>query len=149
MFVELLPELNKIETCKRVKNFFKKDLERITLLAGQRMIDLQSPNIDGQPKGISFSNSAESKIVDGLDAQLIVLSVNEAIHTGVDETSKKILLGRFINHDRWVDVQNIIYKEHTTFAKLQNHALIVFAYSFEGKQIKNHCDKIIDLKVYY
>ncbi|RVU73602.1 MULTISPECIES: ArpU family phage packaging/lysis transcriptional regulator [Lactobacillus] len=147
--MELLPELNKEATCKRVKKFFTQDLEKLTLLAGQRMVDLQSPTMDGQPKGTSFGNSAENKIVNGLDAQAIVLSVNEALHTGVDETSKKILLGRYINHERWVDVQNVIYKEHTTFGKLQNHALIAFAYSFEGKQRKNNCDKIIDLKVYY
>lgn len=147
--MELLPKLNEEETCNRVKKFFAKDLEKLTLLAGQRMIDLQSPNMEGQPKGTSFGNSAENSIVNGLDAQAIVLSVKEAIYQGIDDDSRKIIVGRFIQRHRWVDVQPTIFKEHTTFGKLQNRALIAFAYSFEGKQRKNHCDQIIDLKVYY
>lgn len=84
-------------------------------------------------------------MINGLDAQNIVKSVNDALHYGVDPVSKKILIGLYINHQRWVDIQPLIYREHTSFSVYRKYALISFAYSFEGWQVKNHCDKVIKL----
>lgn len=146
--MNLFPELDENKTCDNVTKFFKKDLEKIVLLSGHRMIDLQSPQITGMPSGSSTLNRAEDRLVDGFDAQNIVKSVSDALYRGVDPVSSKILVGLYINYQRWVDVQTTIYKEHTSFAKLRRRALIAFAYSFEGWQKKNNCDKIINLKAY-
>ena len=146
--MNLLPELDEKRTCNRVKKFFKRDLEKIVLMSGHRMVDLQSPQMTGMPSGSHF-NSNEQTMINGLDAQDIVKSVNDALNRGVDPISRKILIGLYINHQRWVDVQSMIYKEHTSFSVYRNKALIAFAYSFEGWQIKNHCYKVIDLKVYF
>lgn len=147
--VELLPELNVNETCREVDKFFRKHVERLVLLAGSRLTDLSSPNISGMPSGSTFSNNQESKLINGIDAQNIVKSISDALNRGVDPVSRKILIGLYINHDRWIDVQNVIYKEHTSFAKLRKRALLSFASSFEGWQVKNHCDEVITLNVYY
>lgn len=142
--VDLLPKLNEQKTYENVTNFFKRDLERIVLMSGSRMTDLASPNLNGAP-GLSNFNNVEINLINGLDAQNIVKSVNDALHYGVDPVSKKILIGLYINHQRWVDIQPLIYREHTSFSVYRKHALISFAYSFEGWQVKNHCDKVIKL----
>lgn len=149
MDLDILPNLDEDGTCDNVTKFFKKDLEKLVLLSGHRMIDLQSPQIDGISGGSgNFNNSVENKLLNGLDAQNIVKSVDDAIHHGIDPTSKKIIIGLFINNQRWVDVQNVIFKEHTSFATLRRKALIAFSYSFEGWQRKNHCDQVIVLNEY-
>lgn len=142
--MDLLPKLNEQKTYENVTNFFKRDLERIVLMSGSRMTDLASPNLNGAP-GLSNFNNVEINLINGLDAQNIVKSVNDALHYGVDPVSKKILIGLYINHQRWVDIQPLIYREHTSFSVYRKHALISFAYSFEGWQVKNHCDKVIKL----
>ena len=144
----ILPELDEKQTCARVKRFFKYDLEKIVLMSGHRMVDLQSPQMTSMPSDSNF-NSNELTMVNGLDAQMIVKSVSDALNHGVDPISRKILIGLYIKHQRWVDIQPTIYKEHTSFAAYRKRALLTFAYSFEGWQIKNHCDKVIDLKVYF
>ena len=144
MFVELVPKIDAEKTCENVKYFFKHDLEKIVLMSGNRMIDLSSPNLGGISGSNSF-NSAETTMINGLDAQNIVKSVYDALHHGIDPISQKILIGLYINHQRWVDIQPVIYREHTSFATYRNRALILFAYSFEGWQVKNHCDKVIKL----
>ena len=142
--VDLLPKLNEQKTYENVTNFFKRDLERIVLMSGSRMTELASPNLNGAPGSSNFNN-VEINLINGLDAQNIVKSVNDALHYGVDPVSKKILIGLYINHQRWVDIQPLIYREHTSFSVYRKHALISFAYSFEGWQVKNHCDKVIKL----
>ena len=142
--VDLLPKLNEQKTYENVTNFFKRDLERIVLMSGSRMTDLASPNLNVAPGSSNFNN-VEINLINGLDAQNIVKSVNDALHYGVDPVSKKILIGLYINHQRWVDIQPLIYREHTSFSVYRKHALISFAYSFEGWQVKNHCDKVIKL----
>lgn len=147
--IELLPELNRKETCEKVDKFFKNHVERLVLLAGSRLIDLSSPNLSNAPSGSSFNNNQENQLINGIDAQNIVKSINDALNRGIDPVSRKILIGLYINHDRWIDVQNVIYKEHTSFAKLRNRALLAFASSFEGWQLKNNVDEPIKLNVYY
>lgn len=145
--MELVPKIDAIKTCENVSHFFKADLERIVLMSGSRMVDLSSPSFE-ENYGSSDSNSIETKMINGLDAQNIVKSIHDALFHGVDPISQKILIGLYINHQRWVDIQPLVYKEHTSFAAYRNRALITFAYSFEGWQVKNHCDKIIKLIAY-
>lgn len=147
--VELLPELNKKKTCEEVDKFFKNHVERLVLLAGSRLIDLSSPNLSDAPSGSSFNNNQENKLINGIDAQNIVKSINDALNRGIDPVSRKILIGLYIKHDHWIDVQTVIYKEHTSFAKLRQRALLVFASSFEGWELKNHVDEPVKLNVYY
>ncbi|WP_435371327.1 ArpU family phage packaging/lysis transcriptional regulator, partial [Lactobacillus intestinalis] len=122
-----MPKLNEQKTYENVTNFFKRDLERIVLMSGSRMTDLASPNLNGAPGSSNFNN-VEINLINGLDAQNIVKSVNDALHYGVDPVSKKILIGLYINHQRWVDIQPLIYREHTSFSVYRKHALISFAY---------------------
>lgn len=65
-------------------------------------------------------------MINGLDAQNIVKSVNEALHYGVDPVSKKILIRLYINHHRWGDIQPLIYREYTSFSIYRKHPLISF-----------------------
>lgn len=145
--MSLLPEVNEEKTKDNVAHFFKHDLEKLVLMAGSRMTDLQSPQLSGMPSG-SRLNSTEDTVINGLNSQLIVKSVSDALNRGVDPVSRKILIGLYINHQRWVDIQPSIYKEHTSFSQYRNQALIKFAFSFEGWQIRNNCDKVITLVAY-
>lgn len=144
MEIELLPKLDEKATCRNVHNFFKYQLENIVLMSGHRMTDLQSPSFDSIPSG-SHVNSAELKVVNGLDAQNVVKSVYDALHH-IDDLSYTILTGIYLKYERWVDIQPYVGREHTSFGKYKNRALVAFAYSFEAWQILNNCDHVIDLK---
>lgn len=145
---ELIPTPNTEKTCKRVSKFFHHDLERLVLMSGHSITDLQSPKFDTLPGGQGGTfNSQENKILNALDAELIVKSVYDAINH-MDDVSHKIIMGLYIKHQRWVDVQSVLFREHTTFAKLRKQALINFAALFETWQGRNNCNKQISLKVY-
>lgn len=142
--MELVPKIDAVKTCKNVSNFFKDDLERIVLMSGNRMVDLSSPSFE-ENYSSSKANGIETKLINGLDAQNVVKSVYDALYHGVDPVSQKILIGLYIKRQRWVDIQPLVYREHTSFATYRKRALLTFAYSFEGWQVKNHCDKVIKL----
>ena len=145
--MELVPKIDAVQTYKNVSNFFKDDLEKIVLMSGSRMIDLSSPSFE-ENYSSSKTNGIETKLINGLDAQSVVKSVHDALYHGVDLVSQKILIGLYIKHQRWVDIQPLVYREHTSFATYRKRALLTFAYSFEGWQVKNHCDKVIRLLAY-
>lgn len=144
--MNLLPELDEEKTKDNVVNFFNKDLEKLVLMSGRKLTDLQSPNFDNQSSGSSFVNSNELKLIDGLDTQNIVKSVYDALYHGVDDTSRRILIGQYIEHKRWIDLGFDINREKSSFAKYRKRALIMFAYSFEAWQYRNHCDDIVKLR---
>lgn len=145
--MELVPKIDAVKTCKNVSDFFKDDLEKIVLMSGSRMIDLSSPSFE-ENYSSSKANGVETKLINGLDAQSIVKSVHDALYHGVDPVSQRILIGLYIKRQRWVDIQPLVYREHTSFAAYRKRALLTFAYSFEGWQTKNHCDKVIRLLAY-
>lgn len=145
--MESVPKIDAVKTCDNVSSFFKNDLEKIVLMSGSRMVDLSSPSFE-ENYNSSETNGIEIKLINGLDAQSVVKSVHDALYHGVDPVSQKILIGLYINHQRWVDIQPLVYREHTSFATCRKRALLTFAYSFEGWQKKNHCDKVIRLLAY-
>ena len=145
--MELVPKIDAVKTCKNVSDFFKDDLEKIVLMSGSRMIDLSSPSFE-ENYGSSEVNSIETKLINGLDAQNIVKSVHDALYHGVDPVSQRIMMGVNIKHQRRVDMPPLVHREHTCFAAYRKRALLTFAYSFEGWQTKNHCDKVIRLLAY-
>lgn len=145
--MELVPKVDAVKTYDNVSSFFKDDLEKIVLMSGSRMVDLSSPSFE-ENYGSSEINGIETKLINGLDAQNVVKSVHDALYRGVDPVSQKILIGLYIKRQRWVDIQPLVYREHTSFAAYRKRALLTFAYSFEGWQIKNHCDKVIKLLAY-
>ena len=145
--MELVPKIDAVKTYDNVSSFFKDDLEKIVLMSGSRMVDLSSPSFE-ENYGSSEVNSIENKLINGLDAQNVVKSVHDALYHGVDPVSQKILIGLYIKRQRWVDIQPLVYREHTSFATYRKRALLAFAYSFEGWQIKNRCDKVIRLLAY-
>ena len=145
--MELVPKIDAVKTYDNVSSFFKDDLEKIVLMSGSRMVDLSSPSFE-ENYGSSDANGIETKLINGLDSQNVVKSVHDALYHGVDPMSQRILIGLYIKRQRWVDIQPLVYREHTSFAAYRKRALLAFAYSFEGWQIKNHCDKVIRLLAY-
>jgi ArpU family phage transcriptional regulator len=134
--VELFPEVDVNATCDNVNHFFRKDLEKTVLLAGCRMVDLQSPQLSDMPSGTHDTSRIENGLIDATEAQEIVMVTSHALNRGIDPISRSILISLFIKHERWIDAQHILYKEHTSFNRLRRRALLSFAFAFEGWQRK-------------
>lgn len=142
----LFKDLDTTETCTKVKQFLGKQLERLVLMSGHRLIDISSPALSPAP-GHTSGNHNEDALIDGIDAEAIVMAVHETIHH-CPEPSRTILLEKYIEHKPSFVVSHDIYLGHSRFADLLNHALLEFADGFDYWQRQFDCKPLNDLHVY-
>lgn len=143
----LFPELDVKETLKNVSDFLTNDLERLLLMSGRNLTDLKSPQLSFAPSHSTGNNVNEDNLIRGLDAGAMVDAVNDTIHH-CTPVSELILIELFIKHKSWIQVQPMVYSEHTKFSQLRKRALLEFADSFDKWQRFHNCKPIIDLHAY-
>lgn len=119
------------EIIKQVKRFFYKDYPKYKQLSV--FADLSSVNFDGV-KSSSNINYQEQRMVKAIEAKNIVEMVNTIIDNICDSRYKTILKECYLqNVPKW-QVENELMYSHTTFYKLQNEALLLFAELFDDTE---------------
>lgn len=142
----LFKELDTKATCSEVKRLLTKELERLVLMSGHQLIDISSPALSPAP-GHSSGNHNEDALIEGINADGIVMAIHETIHH-CPEPSKTILIEKYIKHTPSFLIAKSIYLEHSRFNDLLNHALLEFADGFDYWQLQFNCQPITDLHVY-
>lgn len=142
----LFKELDTKATCSEVKRLLTKELERLVLMSGHQLIDISSPALSPAP-GHSSGNHNEDALIEGINADGIVMAIHETIHH-CPEPSKTILIEKYIKHTPSFLIAKSLYVEHSRFNDLLNHALLEFADSYDYWQRQFDCQPVTDLHVY-
>ena len=145
--MELFPDIDMNKTANRVDKFLRNDLEKLILMSGRSLTDLSSPVLSQAPGHTNGVNNQEAVIVRGLDAEREINAIHNTINN-LPNNSRTILIGLYIKHDSWNNIQHKVYREHTQFSVMRKQALIQFADSFDYYQAKFGCIPCIDLHVY-
>ena len=141
----LFPKLNQEKTLENVADFFKNDLERLTLMSGRNLTDLSSPRLSNAPASTNFGNAIEDQIINGINAEAMIEAVHDTINH-CSHTSRAILIELFVKRKTWNQVQPMVYSEHYKFSYLRRKAMFDFAESFNFWQRQHHCQPIINLQ---
>lgn len=143
----LFPDLNEDKTVARVNSFLKEDVERLMRMCGRDMTDLSSPQLSQAPSHSNYINSAEVKMIRGLNAEAIVEAVYDAINHCSDD-SKSIIIALYVEHDSWIYVQRLLCCSQNKLSYLRHRALLEFADCFDYWQRVHKCEPILDLHCY-
>lgn len=128
-------ELDRDETKKRVKKFFKRDFEKALNYSQFRRSDVTSPSFD--PTGVSShgTNNVENKFIRNTIADICVTRTILAINQCTNDTQiiikNKFLLGL----PDYVTYERMAIKD-SQFYRLQTKALLEFAEVFDSLQEK-------------
>nr|DAX90268.1 MAG TPA: transcriptional regulator [Caudoviricetes sp.] len=110
-----------------VKQFLSREYPRMKRIAGRDRTGVSSPSMDGMPKGSSYGNSVERRLVQSIYAKQVVEAVQDAIHC-CDAFSCKVLTMLYING--YSDTQTytaIGYQRSNYFSRVKPKALLQFA----------------------
>lgn len=123
-------------TIHNVKQFFD-EYPRMVRLARRDNTGLSSPRMDGMPKGSSYGNSVERKLVQSIYAKQVVKATKAAMDA-CDSISRKILIDLYVHG--WADKEvyvNIGYSESYYNHQIKPKALLEFAelYLLEPLQV--------------
>lgn len=143
----LFSDLNENKTIDRVDEFLKGDVEKLIRMSGRSMTDLSSPKLSQAPSHSNYTNSAETNMIRGINAEAMFEAVYDAINH-CTSNSKQVIIGLYIEHDSWIYLQDLLCCGQNKLAYLRHTALLEFADCFDYWQRKHRCEPIVDLHVY-
>lgn len=109
--MDTLPTIDKAETAKKVRKFFKNDWPHLLNYAGTSISKLKSPSFDAAPTGPRYENGAERQMLNIFDAQTAVACVRDAINS-CQTVHREVLTYRFIDGlPDWKTAQKIGYSD--------------------------------------
>ena len=144
--------INRKATLQRTRDFFDNDYLKYLgnsnfTKYGLKSIDYTQPYVSHTRR----TDGLELLIAQALDADIVIASVNQAIHDCPElpqHPYRSILTQRYIErHRAWQVALNIQYST-SYYNKLQNEALLIFADRFTIQQVINKSQNIIDLHIY-
>lgn len=139
-----LPDSEK--TAKRVNWFLTTYLTRLSLLAGEKLIDISSPSFNSLPSG-SSENSVEQKMQRGLEAMEALKAIKEAMLCTMGHYPD-LLIKFYFEHEPVWQIRQELFIDHNSFRKHKAIALNQFADAWETIQEKYNFEDKIDLHVY-
>lgn len=144
----LFDKLDSKKTERKVELFFKHDLDRLLLISGQSLTDLQSPSLSGMPKASSHV-TGESKIIRGLNAGAILQAVTDAVNA-LREDESEFITTRYIDRHGWEYTKQALKMSDSTLSDVKHRALIHFADAFDYWQRADKCEAehLVDLHAY-
>ncbi len=74
----LLPEIDADKCVENAREILSQ-YRRLSRMAGRKLTDIQSPTFDGMPRASSYENRNETKIVNHIDAEMIVDNCQQAM----------------------------------------------------------------------
>lgn len=108
---DTLPTIDKAETARKVRKFFKNDWPHLLNYAGTTISKLKSPSFDAAPTGPSYENSSERRMLNIFDAQTVVACVRDAINS-CQTAHRDVLAYCFIDGlPDWKTAQKIGYSD--------------------------------------
>lgn len=84
-----LPEVDEKLSIAQARGLLSK-YRRLSRIAGVRLTDIRSPQLDGMPRTKGYGNQAEDRLINHLDAETIINEINMAMQY-LNETSAKVL----------------------------------------------------------
>lgn len=130
--------INKQATAANVRQFFRRDVEKLEQLAGSSLSDIyHSPSFDGVASHTNYLNNTETQVLKAIDARKELCLIVQAI-TACTETSRTILISKYINHLPMFRIEQLIgYGSSQTKVK-QRTALFEFAdhYATYGRDLR-------------
>lgn len=130
--------VNKKATAANVRQFFKKDVEKLEYLSGNSLSGLyHSPSFDSVPSGGNHLNNTEKQVIDAVDARkelgLVIQAMNECT-----PLSKKILVYRYIKDLPMFQIEQLIGYGSSQAHVKQQQAWLEFAnhYAEHGRDLR-------------
>lgn len=134
--MELLKELDEKATQQRVKRFLKDEFKQLVSESEFTLKNIQSPSWDDMPSGHGIENSNELKMVNSLNATVIVEQVISAINGIGDADCIHILKLRYLLGLSWDLVAERIGRSERNTFEYANRAYIHFARSFKAVDLR-------------
>lgn len=141
-------EIDRVETTKRVRKFFKSDLEHYKSLAGAGRYDLKAINYTNtKVKSTPKNGALENYYIATIEAENIIKAVKPAIENCKPVAKKLITMKALEKRPVWQIKQALAY-EKTKYYDLESDAFNNFADMFMLEQLKQENPNILDLHVY-
>ncbi|MGO5390328.1 hypothetical protein [Lactobacillus amylovorus] len=117
---------------KQIKHFFKNDYHRLVLMTG------------GKTTPLDLTNKSRLGYYQNV-FNVVSITIAEMENTP-RHPYKKIIVERFINHNRLQDLEPLIGYRHSATCKKINEALVCFATELQRQQIKYNFYPLIEFE---
>lgn len=134
----LLDKLDETATKQNAIHVLK-SYPRYKRIANRNILFLQSPAMTGMPRSSSGENTEEIKIVNKVNAEMIVKTIEHCIESIVGSDYRMLLENKYIHGDTEYELQTtLLISERTMYRKL-NAALISFAEIYPLEELLVFC----------
>lgn len=141
-------KVDRDKTAKKVRKFFKYDLQNYKDFSGDNTFSLKSINLNANKvKNQSNYNHTEQYYLALIQAHELIEEVKSAIQHCKSEYIKPLNI-RFSNTYQYSIICNSFGYSERGYYNFENKAFNNFADIFLLEQIKNDNDKVIDLHIY-
>lgn len=138
--MNLFRDIDYKATAKNTEHFLTYWLPKLILKSGRQLTDLSSPKLSLANGHSNYGNSNETKLVNGMDAEVVVQAVHNTIF-GCPALSCKILVSLYINHESpTMVIESLPYERAYFFKVLKPKALNCFADGYDYWQCKLNVD---------
>lgn len=129
--MNLLKEVDEKASVKEARGLLTK-YRRLSRMAGIKLTDIRSPQLNGMPKTKGYGNHVEEHIVKHLDAETVINDINTAMKN-MNETSFKVLYYSYCSSSKFTYYQiapKVGYSAES-MDYLKRIALLEFAESYK------------------
>ena len=134
----LLDKLDETATKRKAIKVLK-SYQRYKRIANRNILFLQSPAMTGMPRSSSGENTEEIKIVNKVNAETIVVTIENSIAEIYGSDYRMLLENKYIHGDTEYEIQTtLLISERTMYRKL-NAALISFAEIYPLEELLAFC----------
>ena len=134
----LLDKLNETATKQNAIHVLK-SYPRYKRIANRSILYLQSPAMNGMPRSDSGENNEEKKIVNKVNAETIVVTIENSIAEIYGSEYRMLLENKYMHGDTEYELQTtLLISERTMYRKL-NAALISFAEIYPLEELLAFC----------
>ncbi|MHC9533155.1 ArpU family phage packaging/lysis transcriptional regulator [Dellaglioa sp. L3N] len=134
----LLDELDETAT-KRNSIKVLRSYPRYKRIANRNILFLQSPAMEGMPKSKSGANNEEVKIVNKLEAETIVKTIEHCIESIVGSDYRMLLENTYIHGDSDYEIQSTLGISKSTQDRMLKVALLNFAEAYPLEELLAFC----------
>lgn len=130
-----LPEVDEEASIQQARDLLKR-YRSLSRIAGVRLTDIRSPQLDGMPKTQGYGNQVEDRLIKHLNAEIIINDINTAMQY-LNDTSAKVLYYSYCSANTFTYYQiasKIGYSEGS-IDKLKSKATLEFAESYKHGEL--------------
>ncbi|MDK1716395.1 ArpU family phage packaging/lysis transcriptional regulator [Dellaglioa algida] len=134
----LLDKLDETATKQNAIHVLK-SYPRYKRIANRSILHLQSPAMNGMPRSDSGENNEEIKIVNKVNAETIVVTINNCIESVAGVENRMMLENKYIHDFPDYELEAALKISPSTRKRILKQALLMFAEAYPLEELLVFC----------